>query len=143
MPVFRAGDAKVKVVGMSGPPKKVSAKEALLEALSERAARVAPVTLLAGMMIDGYRALSPLLGREIRLESWFMPKTALGDVGLGPNVDFLPMTWTQTCRYVETLDIDVCLVQVAPADETGYYSLGVSSSLNAFLVKRAKVVIAQ
>jgi 4-hydroxybutyrate CoA-transferase len=115
----------------------------LLEALAERAAEVAPVTLLGGMMVDGYRALSPRLGREIRLESWFMPQTALGDVGLGPNVSFLPMTWTQTCRYVETLDIDVCLIQVSPADENGCHSLGVSSSLNSFLVKRSAVVIAQ
>src|SRR4051812_46580974 len=72
----------------------------LLEALAKRASEVTPVTLLAGMMLDGYRALSPHLGNAIKLETWFMPQTALGDVALGPNVDFLPMTWTQTCRYV-------------------------------------------
>ena len=91
----------------------------LLEALAERATRVAPLTLLGGMMLEGYRVLSPHLGNAISLDTWFVPQTLLGDVGLGPNVDFLPMTWTQTCRYVETLDIDVCLVQVSPADENG------------------------
>lgn len=115
----------------------------LLEALAERASATPSVTLLGGMFIDGYRALSPHLGNAIRLETWFMPLTLLGDVGMGPDVDFLPMTWTQVCRYVETLEIDVCLVMVSPADENGYYSLGISSSLNSFLVKRSRVVIAQ
>jgi acyl-CoA hydrolase len=115
----------------------------LLEALAERATGTPSVTLLGGMFIDGYRALSPHLGNAIRLETWFMPLTLLGDVGMGPDVDFLPMTWTQVCRYVETLEIDVCLVMVSPADENGYYSLGISSSLNSFLVKRSRVVIAQ
>jgi 4-hydroxybutyrate CoA-transferase len=149
---------------MPDRPKKVSAAEALLqvrsgmlvasgglsaepivllEALAERASATPSVTLLGGMFIDGYRALSPHLGNSIRLETWFMPLTLLGDVGMGPDVDFLPMTWTQVCRYVETLEIDVCLVMVSPADENGYYSLGISSSLNSFLVKRSRVVIAQ
>ena len=130
---------------MPDRPKKVSAKDALLqvqsgmlvasgglsaepivllEALAERAGGIAPVTLLGGMLIDGYRALSPHLGNAIRLETWFMPQTLLGDVGMGPDVDFLPMTWTQVCRYVETLDIDVCLVMVSPADENGYSQPG-------------------
>jgi 4-hydroxybutyrate CoA-transferase len=154
----------VKVEGMPDRPKQVSASEALLqvrsgmlvasgglsaepivllEALAERASATPSVTLLGGMFIDGYRALSPHLGNAIRLETWFMPLTLLGDVGMGPDVDFLPMTWTQVCRYVETLEIDVCLVMVSPADENGYYSLGISSSLNSFLVKRSRVVIAQ
>jgi 4-hydroxybutyrate CoA-transferase len=149
---------------MPDRPKNVSAKDALLEvrsgmlvasgglsaepsvlleALAERAGGIAPVTLVGGMLVDGYRLLSPHLGNAIRLETWFMPQTLLGDVGMGPNVDFLPMTWTQVCRYVQTLDIDVCLVMVSPADENGYYSLGISSSLNSFLVKRSRVVIAQ
>ena len=149
---------------MPDRPKKVSASEALLqvrsgmlvasgglsaepivllEALAERASATSSVTLLGGMFIDGYRALSPHLGNALRLETWFMPLTLLGDVGMGPDVDFLPMTWTQVCRYVETLEIDVCLVMVSPADENGYYSLGISSSLNSFLVKRSRVVIAQ
>ena len=149
---------------MPDRPKKVSASEALLqvrsgmlvasgglsaepivllEALAERATGTPSVTLLGGMFIDGYRALSPHLGNALRLETWFMPLTLLGDVGMGPDVDFLPMTWTQVCRYVETLEIDVCLVMVSPADENGYYSLGISSSLNSFLVKRSRVVIAQ
>jgi len=149
---------------MPDRPKKVSAAEALLqvrsgmlvasgglsaepivllEALAERASATPSVTLLGGMFIDGYRALSPHLGNALRLETWFMPLTLLGDVGMGPDVDFLPMTWTQVCRYVETLEIDVCLVMVSPADENGYYSLGISSSLNSFLVKRSRVVIAQ
>lgn len=149
---------------MPGSPKKVSAQEALqevragmlvstgglsaepivlLEALAERAKSVAGVTLLCGMMLDGYRALSPQLGNEIHLETWFMPQTLLGNVGFGPNVDFLPMSWTQTCRYVQSLDIDVCLVQVSPADKDGFHSLGISTGMNPIAVERSKIVIAQ
>jgi 4-hydroxybutyrate CoA-transferase len=149
---------------MSGRPRKVSAQQAmlevrsgmlvgtvglsaepivLLEALAERASSVQGVTLLTGMLLDGYRALSPRLGNEIRLEGWFMPQTLLGDVGLGPNIDFLPMSWTQTCRYVQTLDIDVCLIQVSPADENGFHSLGISTGMSPLMVERSKIVIAQ
>jgi 4-hydroxybutyrate CoA-transferase len=149
---------------MSRRPKKVTAHEAvqavgpgmmvatgglsaepipLLEALAERCRSVEGVTLLCGMLIDGYRALSPALGNEIRLETWFMPQTLLGDVAFGPNVDFLPMSWTQTCRYVRSLDIDVCLVQVSPADENGFHSLGISAGMNPIAVERSRVVIAQ
>src|SRR5260370_15963640 len=122
---------------MSDRPRKVSAQQAmlevrsgmlvatgglsaepivLLEALAERASSVEGVTLLSGMLLDVYRVLSPHLGNSIRLEAWFMPQTLLGDVGLGPNVHFLPMTWTRTCRYVQTLAIDACLVPVSPTD---------------------------
>jgi 4-hydroxybutyrate CoA-transferase len=149
---------------MSGRPRKVSAQQAmlavrsgmlvgtvglsaepivLLEALAERAGSVQGMTLLTGMLLDGYRALSPQLGHAIRLETWFMPQTLLGDVGLGPNVDFLPMSWTQTCRYVQTLDIDVCLIQVSPADENGFHSLGISTGMSPLLVERSRIVIAQ
>jgi 4-hydroxybutyrate CoA-transferase len=149
---------------MSGHPRKISAQEAmlevrsgmlvgtvglsaepivLLEALAERAGSVQGVTLLTGMLLDGYRALSPHLGNAIRMEAWFMPQTLLGDVGLGPNVDFLPMSWTQTCRYVQTLDIDVCLIQVSPPDENGFHSLGISTGMSPLMVERSRVVIAQ
>jgi 4-hydroxybutyrate CoA-transferase len=115
----------------------------LLEALAKRASSIEGVTLLSGMLLEGYAALSPHLGHAIALDSWFMPQTLLGDVGLGPNVDFLPMSWTQTCRYVETLDIDVLLVQVSPADENGFHSLGISAGMSPIMVGRSKIVIAQ
>jgi 4-hydroxybutyrate CoA-transferase len=115
----------------------------LLEALARRCEHVSPVTLLSGMLLDGYRALSPYLGRDIRLTTWFMPQTLLGDVGLGPNVDFLPLTWVQTYRYVQDRRIDVCLLQVSEPDERGYYSVGISASLTRLAALRADVVIAQ
>jgi 4-hydroxybutyrate CoA-transferase len=115
----------------------------LLEALGRRSVDVEGLTLLSGMLIEGYAALSPHLGRSIALDTWFMPGTALGDVGFGPNVDFLPMSWTQTCRYVDQLDIDVCLLQVSPADDQGFHSIGISAGMSPILVKRSRVIIAQ
>ncbi|SHN39678.1 acetyl-CoA hydrolase/transferase family protein [Cryptosporangium aurantiacum] len=115
----------------------------LLEALARRVADAGPVTLLSGMLLDGYQALTPHLGNELKLITWFMPQTLLGDVGLGPNVDFLPLTWVQTYRYVQNRTLDVCLLQVSEPDERGYHSVGVSASLNRLLAQRADVVIAQ
>ena len=115
----------------------------LLEALAKRCAEVGPITLLSGMLLDGYTALAPYLGNEIRLVTWFMPQALLGDVELGPNVDFLPMTWTQTYRYVQGTDLDVCLIHVSEPDDEGYYSVGISAAINRLLAQRSNVVIAQ
>ena len=116
----------------------------LLEALGRRCAEIGPISLISGMLLDGYTALAPHLGNDIRLVSWFMPQALLGDVELGPHVDFLPLTWVQTYRFVERrAEIDVCLLQVSPADASGCHSVGISGSLNRLLARRARVVIAQ
>ncbi|MDT3444678.1 MULTISPECIES: acetyl-CoA hydrolase/transferase family protein [unclassified Pseudofrankia] len=114
----------------------------LLEALAQRARSVGALTLLGGMLLDGYRAMAPELGASVRLNTWFMPGTSNVDAEMGPAVDFLPMSWSQTCRYVEGADIDVALVQVSPADADGNHSFGISSSLTPLLARRATVVIA-
>jgi 4-hydroxybutyrate CoA-transferase len=115
----------------------------LLEALAKRVADVGPITLLSGMFLDGYRALAPYLGHDIRLVTWFMPQALLGDVQLGPNVDFLPVTWTQTYRYVQAADLDVCLIHVSEPDDQGYYSTGISAGMTRVMTQQANVVIAQ
>lgn len=115
----------------------------LLEALARRCADAAPITLVSGMFLQGYDALTPHLGNEIELRTWFMPQTLLGDVGLGPNVDFLPLTWVQTHQYVSEREFDVCLLQVSEADADGFHSVGISAGMNRLLARRAKTVIAQ
>jgi 4-hydroxybutyrate CoA-transferase len=117
---------------------------ALLHALGARTANLSgPITLVSGMFLDGYAALSPHLGHDIHLRTWFMPQTLLGDVGLGPHVDFLPLSWVQTYRYVQASTPDVCLIQVSPADDNGFHSVGISASVNKLLAQRAHTVIAQ
>ncbi|WP_165040412.1 acetyl-CoA hydrolase/transferase family protein [Rhodococcus sp. 14C212] len=117
---------------------------ALLHALAARTKELAgPITLVSGMFLDGYAALSPHLGHDIHLRTWFMPQTLLGDVGLGPHVDFLPLSWVQTYRYVLASTPDVCLIQVSPPDDNGFHSVGISASVNKALAQRARTVIAQ
>lgn len=117
---------------------------ALLEAFARRTVQAGPTTLISGMLLDGYAAMAPHLGNDIRLLTWFMPQTLLGDVGLGPSVEFLPLTWVQTYRFIESHDaIDVCLIQVSPADAEGFHSVGISASVNLLLARRARIVIAQ
>lgn len=117
---------------------------ALLHALAARTKELTgPITLVSGMFLDGYAALSPYLGHDIHLRTWFMPQTLLGDVGLGPHVDFLPLSWVQTYRYVLDSTPDVCLIQVSPPDDNGFHSVGISASVNKALAQRAHTVIAQ
>lgn len=141
-----SADEALSVVhpGMTVATTSLSAEPvALLEALGRRCAQAAPITLVSGMLIKGYQALTPHLGNEIELQTWFMPQTLLGDVGLGPNVDFLPLTWVQTYNYAAAREFDVCLIQVSPADADGNHSVGISSSMTRLLTQRSKVVIAQ
>jgi 4-hydroxybutyrate CoA-transferase len=116
----------------------------LLEALSKQVGRLSdPITLVSGMFLEGYAALSPHLGNRIHLRTWFLPQTLLGEVEMGPHVDFLPLSWTQTYRYLEALRPDVCLIQVSPADENGFHSVGISASATKVLAQNARRVIAQ
>ena len=115
----------------------------LLEALARRSQQVGSLRLVAGMFLDGYEALAPHLGNSIDFVTWFMPQTLLGDVTLGPRVDFLPLSIVQTFRYLTVLNPDVCLIQVSPPDEGGNYSVGISANTNLLLAQRARTVIVQ
>ena len=57
--------------------------------------------------------------------------------------NFLPLTWAQVCRYVRDRKINIRFVQVSPANDQGYHSLGISVSLNKNIITSADLVIAQ
>ena len=116
---------------------------ALLEALASQAHRLEPIELLSGMFLKGYEALGEHLGNSIHLVTWFMPGSLLGNIEIGPNCNFLPLTWAQVCRYVRDRKIDVGFIQVSPANDEGYHSLGISVSLNKNIITSADLVIAQ
>ena len=78
-----------------------------------------------------------------RLRTWFMPGTLLGGTMRDIAAEFLPLSWTQTMRYLSEMPSDVALLQVSPVDSEGNYSLGISVSLARALLRTSKLVIAQ
>jgi 4-hydroxybutyrate CoA-transferase len=80
----------------------------LLEALGRRCAQIGPIRLISGMLLDAYAAPAPHLGNDLRLVTWFMPQALLGGVELGSHVDFLPLTWVQTYRFMSVAPRSTC-----------------------------------
>lgn len=116
---------------------------ALTEALWERAVAVEDLTILSGMLLSGYDFLKGPAARNIRFKTWFLPGTLLRKTSSDIQADYLPLTWAQTARFLNSTPIDVGLIQVSPADEHGRHSLGVNATVAMALVKNAKLVIAQ
>jgi 4-hydroxybutyrate CoA-transferase len=115
----------------------------LTTALWARASELSNVTILGGMMLTGYPFLRPEARGAFTLRTWFMPGTLIGGTVKEISADFLPMSWAQTIRYLMRAPIDVAIVQVSPADASGFHSFGISASNTRAAVEAAKVVIVE
>jgi len=83
---------------------------------------------------------SPLLNaRHLRLRSWF----SSGGLASQRRVEYMPLTWAQSYKYLSTRAFDAALVTVSPADEKGDHSLGISVGHTREMIRRAQLVIAQ
>lgn len=116
---------------------------ALLAGVVRRARELSDVTLLSGMLFSDYSFLVD--GPEsITYRTWFMPGTLVGRALPAGKVSFLPMSWSQTIRWLESdVEIDIALLQVSPQDAAGRHSFGTSASYSAVIAKRARRVIAE
>lgn len=130
--------------GMSVAFPHLSAEPTVLtSALWERAADVTDITVISGMLLSGYKFLSMPCAKNIRFKTWFLPGTLLRKTAGDVKAEYLPMTWAQTARYLNETSFDVGLIQVSPADDEGYYSMGVCCTAVKGIVNSAKVLIAQ
>ncbi len=113
----------------------------LTTALWERAAELADLTVVSGMLMN----YSFLKSRpNIRLRTWFMPGTLLKESAGKIDAEFIPLTSVQAVRYFESAkDIDVALVQVSPANADGLHSFGINTSNTRAMVNAARFVIAE
>lgn len=56
--------------------------------------------------------------------------------------DFLPFTyWDGPAVIRDNIDYDVYVVSVAPMDENGYFSLGVTGSVSSVYIDKAKIIL--
>lgn len=116
---------------------------ALTEALWSRAEQLSDLTVYSGMLLSGYDFLKGPAASNIHFKTWFMPGTLLRSSAADVEAEYLPLTWAQTARFLASVPIDVGLVQVGPADDDGYYNLGVNATVAMALVRNARLVIAQ
>lgn len=111
-------------------------------ALWARAAELADVTIVTGMMVTGYPFLK-IPDSPFRLRTWFMPGALLGGSFRDVSADYMPLTWAQTARWLGRLRPDVALIQVTPADDAGFHSFGVCTSMTPAMIRGAGLVIAE
>jgi 4-hydroxybutyrate CoA-transferase len=116
---------------------------ALTESLWERAAHLESLTIYSGMLLSGYGFLKGPAAKNITFKTWFMPGTLLRKTAADVQAEYLPLTWSQTERFLRTVPVDVALVQVTPAGADGNHSLGVNATVARALVESADLVIAQ
>ena len=118
---------------------------ALIMEIMRQADRLAPLTLMGGLRLDGYPFAAPAYGGKLRFATWHTsPRLHLAEAR--GDVDFVP------ARYFDSVSLfaaggqwapDAVLVHTAPADRGGYLSLGVSVSYPLPAARRAPLVIAQ
>jgi acyl-CoA hydrolase len=111
-------------------------------ALWARAHELSAVTIVTGMMVTGYPFLKLPAG-PFRLRTWFMPGAMLGGSFRDVSADYMPLTWAQTVRWLGRLSPDVALIQVSPADDEGFHSHGVCTSMTPAMIRGARLVIAE
>lgn len=116
---------------------------ALTDALWSRAEDLSDLTVYSGMLLSGYGFLKSPAARNIRFKTWFLPGTLLRKTAPDVEADYLPMTWSQTVRFLWQANFDVALIQISPADENGFHSLGLNATISRALIARARLVIAQ
>ena len=118
--------------------------QTLVEALLHDAARLHGVALLTGL--QGSRA--PYVAKDyaghFRLRA-FMASPAAAEAIARGDADYLPVPLSRIPPLMRggRLHVDVALVQVAPADSHGRFSLGVSVAYAKAAVAAASLVIAE
>jgi 4-hydroxybutyrate CoA-transferase len=127
--------ARIIVGSMTGEPRH------LMRALEEHAATLRHVDVWSGMLLSDY---SFLRAPSIRFTTWF-PPGMVGRRSIPPGrLEHLPLSWSQvTATLIELAPESIVMVQVAPADEDGYHSLGLSAGHIGAIIDDAKLVLAE
>jgi acyl-CoA hydrolase len=117
----------------------------LVEELVRQAARLRPLTLMGGLLLDDYPFCAPELADAFRWVT-FHVMPGLREAMRRGQVEFLPI------RYLDSLAVfgpggpwaaDAVLIHTAPPDAAGRLSLGVSTSYPLPLARTAPLVLAE
>ncbi|MGK2850834.1 MAG: acetyl-CoA hydrolase/transferase family protein [Candidatus Limnocylindrales bacterium] len=114
----------------------------LVEALVSDAARLKGAQVHVGLHLGGYPFLRREPGPPLRLATW-LPTADLWKVATADQVDVIPLRWGDIDAALATRGMQAALVQVAPPDEHGRFSLGMSASYTLDVVRHADLVIAE
>jgi len=80
---------------------------------------------------------------DARLTAFFVQAELRQSFGLG-KIRFIPLHYSGICSYMQRHDpMDMVLMQVAPPDENGMCSLGLSIDFVPMVLDQAKVVVAE
>lgn len=116
----------------------------LVEALLRRSRDLRDVRLLTGLQGSKAPYVRADLGESFRLRT-FMASMQVADAIERGEADYIPASLSRIPGLMRSgrLPVDVALVQVAPADEQGRFSLGVSVAYAKAAVEAAAVVVAE
>jgi 4-hydroxybutyrate CoA-transferase len=117
---------------------------ALVAEIMRQADRLAPLTLMSGLRLDGYPFAAPAYAGKLRFVTWHM-SPRLHEAEARGDAEYVPARYFDSVRIFAAGGAwapDAVLLHVAPPDRAGYLSLGVSVyPLPA--ARRAPLVIAQ
>jgi acyl-CoA hydrolase len=118
--------------------------QTLVEAMLSDTARLREVTLVTGLQGSRAPYVAPEYTGRFRLRT-FMASAAAAEAIARGDADYLPVPLSHIPELMRSgrLRVDVALVQVAPADRHGRFSLGVSVAYAKAAVAAASIVIAE
>lgn len=114
------------------------------EALAKRKEELSDVNLRGGMLLAPLKVIeSDPEGEHFTWNSWHLSgiERKYAQKGLAY---YIPMKYSELPRYLrENLRTDIVMIQVAPMDEHGYFSFGITVSHYAAAIERARIVIVE
>lgn len=114
------------------------------EALARRKDELFDVNLRGGVIMTPLACIeSDPMGEHFTWNSWHLGgrERKLAQKGLAY---YIPLKYSELPRYIrENLQTDVVAIQVAPMDEHGYFSFGVTISHYAAAIEKARSVIVE
>jgi len=109
--------------------------------LQENGAACAGVRFV-GVWIPGVNQIDyAALHEDARATSFFVTPALRKSFAAG-KVDFLPMHYSSITPYLQSIDIDIALIQVSPPDKNGQCSFGIAADFPPAIVGHAKTLIA-
>ncbi len=118
---------------------------AFIRELCRQADRLAPLTLMGGLLLGDYPFCRPEYARRIKWVTWQLMPPAVEPWERG-QVDFVPARYFGAVALFErggAWEPDGVVVHTTPPDRFGYLSLGVSVSYPLLAARKAPLVLAQ
>ena len=95
-----------------------------------------------GVWIPGVNQIDyAALHEDTRATSFFVTPALRKSFAAG-KVDFLPMHYSEITPYLQSIPLDLALIQVSPPDKNGRCSFGIAADFPPSIVGHAKTLVA-